>query len=136
MINSAELMLMKPNTVAVKSIRKISTSPTEFVKCASLIKNGEYSAAYDFDGDGYLTWDDYDIMYNRVYRLYDEWQSGSRGNGSLDIRMMIHVKKIVAGDLPFDADYDLDGDGVVTSIDTSIARFWLLMGKVAKEEHE
>ena len=136
MINSAELMLMKPNTVAVKSIRKISTSPTEFAKCASLIKNGEYSAAYDFDGDGYLTWDDYDIMYNRVYRLYDEWQSGSRGNGSLDIRMMIHVKKIVAGDLPFDADYDLDGDGVVTSIDTSIARFWLLMGKVAKEEHE
>ena len=136
MINSAELMLMKPNTMAVKPIHKTDTSPTEFAKCANLIKNGEYSIIYDFNDDGYLTWDDYDIMYGRVYRLYDDWVAGNRGNGSLDIRMLIHIKKIVSGALAFDADYDLDGDGTVTNIDITIAQFWLLLGKVAKEEHD
>ena len=136
MINSAEIMLMKPNTVALKKIYKIDSSPTDFQKCAALIKNGEYSTSYDYNADGYLTWDDYDIMYNRVYRLWDSWQAGERGIGIFDIRVLIHVKKIVAGILPFDSDYDFDGDGNVTDIDITIARFWLLVGKLAKEEHE
>lgn len=136
MINSAELILMKPNTVSIRQLVKRNTSPTEFSNCATCIKNGEYNADYDFNDDGYLTWADYDIMYNRVYRLYDAWSTGQKGLGTIDIRMLIHMKKIVSGTLAFDADYDLDGDGAVTAIDLVIARWWLLQGKVTKEVHD
>lgn len=39
---------------------------------------------------------------------------------------LVHMKKIVAGMLPYDADYDLNNDGVVDDKDITILRKKLL----------
>lgn len=133
MISTAEILFMNPNTVHRTAMIKTTGSPTAFRACAKMIREGGYSQSYDWDQDGYVTPADYNAMYDTVYRLWDLWHSGGGYKPELDIMCLVHLKKILAGQAEHEDTLDLDGDGVITEQDSSILRFWLLLGKVERE---
>lgn len=137
---TAEIWFAKPNTVMRKGMLSVElASPSAFKACANAIRNGEYVRKYDYNQDGYLTPEDYNLMYDTCFRLWDAWadpQQNPYGTTSLDIRALIRIKNAIAGKIGYDAIFDLDGDGVISEIDSIICRFWILVCDPDKPERD
>lgn len=139
-VKTAEIWLSKPNTVMRKEMLSIELAPpSSFQACATAIRNGEYVRKYDYNQDGYLTPEDYNLMYDTCFRLWDAWadpQQNPYGGSAIDIRALIRIKKAIGGSAGYDAMFDLDGDGVISEIDSTICKFWILVCDPNKPERD
>lgn len=137
---TAEIWFSKPNTVMRKEMLSVELAPpSAFGSCANAIRNGEYVRKYDYNQDGYLTPEDYNLMYDMCFRLWEAWQDPQQnpyGTDSFDIRAIVRIKKIIAGQALYEPMCDLDGDGVVSEIDSTISRFWILVCDPDKPERD
>ena len=132
----AEVFLRPPNTLYKVPFVTHTAKPTAFQACAKAIRAGEYRSDYDYNSDGYLTPDDYNIMYDLCYRLWDAWHDVTQnpyGVEVADIRALVRVKRMMVGDMPFDPMFDFDGDGFITDTDVAIIKYWLLVGKPERD---
>lgn len=132
----AEVFLRPSNTLYKVPFVTHSAKPIAFQACAKAIRAGEYRSDYDYNYDGYLTPDDYNIMYDLCYRLWDAWHDITQnpyGVEAADIRALVRVKRISVGDMPFDPMFDFDGDGFITDTDIAIIKYWLLVGKPERD---
>lgn len=51
---------------------------------------------------------------------------GVKSNVNIDVRTLVRIKKIIAGVAEFDAEYDLNDDGVIDEADLTLCRKMLL----------
>lgn len=137
---TAEIWFSQPNTVMRKALLSVElASPTAFKACATAIRNGEYVRKYDYNQDGYLTPEDYNLMYDTCFCKWEAWQDPQQnpyGGTALDIRALIRIKHTIAGNVGYDAMFDLDGDGVISEIDSTICRYWILVCDPDKPERD
>lgn len=130
MISTIDILLQPPNSRVLKAVKVVIVELNALETCAELIRKDEYSSAYDFDDDGYITADDYETLYNLFYGKWNMWHTDDI---EADIRALVRIEKYVNGLTPVDSSYDLDNDGVISRQDSVIMRRWLLLGKTKKE---
>ena len=132
MISTLDILLQPPNSRVIKAVSLVRSNfkASALERCAKLIREDDYSMEYDLDADGYITFIDYDLLYNKFYGKWDIWHTEST---TIDIRGLVRIKKYINGLTPIDSDYDLDNDGTVTETDLEILRRWLMLGKTEKE---
>ncbi len=115
------------NTISKKPFEILNKHLLAINECEELIRNGEYRADYDLDGDGFLTADDYNLLYDIYYGKWDRFTN--------HFMVISHVKKLLASG-EYEEDYDLDGDGTITDFDLNIARWWSLYDKIPRANFE
>ncbi len=131
MISLIPLLTLPSEKVTTVDVKEVSFLNQQLPICAELVRNGEYDLAYDFDKDGYVTANDYEILYNMYYLKYDSFAAGDPMKPG--IMLNIRIKRIINGALPYDATFDLNGDGVINEFDLLIATDWNLFKKREKE---
>lgn len=138
MINTLPILWHEKNKFSFNAVHVVDLSKLHPSTCARLIREGRYDVAYDLNQDGFLNQDDYNNLYNMWFGKWDAWHNGELGPwGRCDIRMLIRIKKHISKVITeYDADFDLDNDGHITSADLNIARNWLLTYDKAKLEKE
>lgn len=126
MVSTIHILLQPINSCVLKPVSITTMGIDALEVCAGLIRTGGYSSEYDINGDGYLTAEDYNSVYNLFYSRYNEWHSESR---EADIRTLVRISRYTAGLTPVDNAYDLDNDGVISKQDAAVCRRWLIFGK-------
>ena len=116
-------LMYKPLTSAFNSIKRFAVKINSLEACDKWIQEGQYNNELDMNKDGYLTEEDYNILYDYVYGRYDDRPY------PIDIRMLVHQKKIIAGIIPYDNAYDLVNEGEITENSLRVCKRWLLSGK-------
>ena len=119
-------LFFKPLTSSFKNVVKRIHDIKALEQCADAINANNYMADYDMNQDGYLTKEDYNLLYDYTYSKYDNYPL------PIDMKLILRMKKIINGEMEYDNKYDLANEGSISENSINICIRWLFYGKTEK----